>query len=166
MNPDEMMSREKVEVPPMSPMPMNEMPMDPMGMMPMDQMAMPMPMDQMPMPMDQMPMPMDQMPMMPPESDMMPMDPMAEMPPEAKEALMQPDPEITTVLMARLANLDRSELQELDKIITPEVAPIVLRLLPEMGQLFNAMEQEGFMEMREVDDESPAEEELGALGNV
>ena len=138
MNPDEMMSREQVEAPPMSPMPMDEMPMDPMGMMPMDQMAMP----------------------------MMPMDPMADMPPEAREALMQPDPEITTVLMARLANLDRSELQELDKIITPEVAPIVLRLLPEMGQLFNAMEQQGFMEMREVDDVPPAEEELGALGGV
>ena len=151
MNPDEMMSREQVEAPPVSPMPMDEMPMDPMGMMPMDQMA---------------------MPMMPPEGDMMAMDPMmrmdamADMPPDAREALMQPDPEITTVLMARLANLDRSELQELDKIITPEVAPIVLRLLPEMGQLFNAMEQQGFMEMWEVDYVRPAEEELGALGGV
>ena len=146
MNPDEMMSREQVEAPPMPPMPMDEMPVDPMGMMPMDQMA---------------------MPMMSPEGDMMPMDPMADVPPEAREALMQPDPEITTVLMARLANLDRSELRELDKIITPEVAPIVLRLLPEMGQLFSAMEQQGFMEMREVDDvPPPAEEELGALGQV
>jgi len=146
MNPEEMMLQEQVD----------PMPMDNMAMMPPvpDPMAM------------QPPVP-DPMAMQPEGEMMLPTDnPMAEMPPEAREALMQPDPEITTVLMARLANLDRSELQELDKIITPEVAPIVLRLLPEMGQLFNAMEQQGFMEMEEGEPPATAGEELGALGSV
>lgn len=139
MNPEEMMLQEQID--PMAPMPMDDMAMmppvpDPMAMQPEGEM------------------------MLPTEN------PMAEMPPEAREALMQPDPEITTVLMARLANLDRNELQELDRIITPESAPIVLRLLPEMGQLFNAMEQQGFMEMEEDEPPATAEEELGALGQV
>ena len=57
-------------------------------------------------------------------------NPLANMPPEAVEALMQPDDDIQAVLVARLSNMAPQELQMLDAAVTPEVAAVLVRLLP------------------------------------
>ena len=65
------------------------------------------------------------------------------MPPEAKANLMRPSEEMTAVLMARLANMSPEELRMLDKAITPETARILIKLLPELAELINAVEGMG-----------------------
>tara|TARA_Y100000114_G_scaffold28845_1_gene24629 strand:+ start:1190 stop:1486 length:297 start_codon:yes stop_codon:yes gene_type:complete len=69
-------------------------------------------------------------------------DPMSVMPPEAREALMQADEEIGAVLVARLANMSAEELRLLDSAITPEVARVLMKLLPELRQVIDAVESE------------------------
>jgi hypothetical protein len=105
---------------------------------------------------DMMMMPQDMMPqdMMP--QDMMPQDPMAEMPQEARDAVMQPSEELALVLMARLSNMAPEELQMLDTVITPEVARVLVRLLPELAEIINSIEG------------TPAEmqEQIGALSSM
>jgi|FLOH01.1.fsa_nt_gi hypothetical protein len=110
--------------------------------------------DMMMMPQDMMPqdmMPQDMMP-----QDMMPQDPMAEMPQEARDAVMQPSEELALVLMARLSNMAPEELQMLDTVITPEVARVLVRLLPELAEIINSIEG------------TPAEmqEQIGALSSM
>jgi hypothetical protein len=113
-------------------------------------------------------MPQEDMMMMPPEmmpqemqapmppQDMMPQDPMAEMPQEARDAVMQPSEELALVLMARLSNMAPEELQMLDTVITPEVARVLVRLLPELAEIINSIEG------------TPAEmqEQIGALSSM
>jgi|TARA_R110000796_G_scaffold133238_2_gene248781 hypothetical protein len=78
------------------------------------------------------------------------------MPPEAKANLMRPSEEITAVLMARLANMSEQELSMLDSAISPETARILMKLLPELAELINAVSGEG----------QPMQEEMGALSNM
>jgi len=101
--------------------------------------------------------------MMPPEmmpqemqAPMPPQDPMAEMPQEARDAVMQPSEELALVLMARLSNMAPEELQMLDTVITPEVARVLVRLLPELAEIINSIEG------------TPAEmqEQIGALSSM
>ena len=70
-----------------------------------------------------------QMPM--PGREMMPTD----MPDQAKMRLMQPSDEISAVLVSRLTNMSPEELRALDSAITPEVARVLMKLLPELRQL-------------------------------
>jgi len=112
------------------------------------------------MPQEDMMMPPEMMPQemqapMPPQ-DMMPQDPMAEMPQEARDAVMQPSEELALVLMARLSNMAPEELQMLDTVITPEVARVLVRLLPELAEIINSIEG------------TPAEmqEQIGALSTM
>ena len=109
---------------------------------------------------DMMMMPQEMMPQemqapMPPQ-DMMPQDPMAEMPQEARDAVMQPSEELALVLMARLSNMAPEELQMLDTVITPEVARVLVRLLPELAEIINSIEG------------TPAgmQEQIGALSSM
>tara|TARA_R110001583_G_scaffold24199_2_gene88505 strand:- start:183 stop:560 length:378 start_codon:yes stop_codon:yes gene_type:complete len=107
----------------------------------------------------QAPMPQDMMPQemqTPMPQDMMPQDPMAEMPQEARDAVMRPSEELALVLMARLSNMAPEELQMLDTVITPEVARVLVRLLPELAEIINSIEG------------TPAEmqEQIGALSSM
>ena len=88
---------------------------------------------------------------MPPERNMR-----TGMPPEAKANLMRPSEEMTAVLMARLSNMSEQELKMLDSAITPEVARVLLKLLPELSELINAVQG---MEM-------PEQQSMGALNSM
>lgn len=87
------------------------------------------------------------------------MDLMSVLPPEAREALMQPDEDIAAVLLARLANMSPQELQSLDSAITPAVAGVLMKLLPELRQIIDAVGAEG--EMPEQ-----AQPQMGALSGM
>jgi hypothetical protein len=127
-----------------------------MGNMPDRMMQRPMPeqaMMQRPMPDRAMPdrvmMP-DQMP----NREMMPKD----MPDQAKMRLMQPSAEISAVLVSRLTNMTPEELRSLDSAITPEVARVLMKLLPELRELIERVSQQGKERM--------PEEQMGALAGM
>jgi hypothetical protein len=112
------------------------------------------------------------------------------MPEEAKARLAQPSEKMKVVLMSRLAEMSPDELQALDKIITPEVLDVIMKLLPELGALIQEvmkmpeeamqeqeMPQEDMQEARMRQDEMPEddmamarermpEEDMGALANM
>ena len=67
--------------------------------------------------------------------EQMQQDPMQD--PRAVDALMQPSQEIQAVLVSRLSNMSPEDLQMLDTVITPEVARILVRLLPELQELID-----------------------------
>lgn len=75
------------------------------------------------------------------------------MPPEAIQTLMQPSEEMQAVLLARISNMAPQELQMLDSAITPEVANVLMKLLPELGEIINQIGGQ-------------AEPEMGALGSI
>ena len=64
-----------------------------------------------------------------------------QMPQEARARLMQPSEEIGAVLVARIANMEREELKMLDQAITPDVARVLIKLLPELQQIISQMSQ-------------------------
>ena len=110
-----------------------------------------------PMPMQGRPMPQQQRRMPPQEGANM--NPLSSMPAEARQALMRPSEEIRAVLMARLANMSPEELRMLDNAISPDVARVLIRLLPELQQIVeqvagNPREQE------------QPREGMGALGGM
>ena len=113
------------------------------------------------------------------------------MPPEAKQALSRPSEKMKVVLMSRLAEMSPEELQSLDKVITPEVLDVIMKLLPELGALIEQvmqsepqdemppqeMAQDDVQEVRVRQDEMPQEnmnmagermpeEDMGALANM
>ena len=112
------------------------------------------------------------------------------MPEEAKARLAQTSEKMKVVLMSRLAEMSPDELQALDKIITPEVLDVIMKLLPELGALIQEvmkmpeeamqeqeMPQEDMQEARMRQDEMPQddmamarermpEEDMGALANM
>ena len=67
-------------------------------------------------------------------------NPMRNLPPEAKKNLLQPDEEIAAMLVARLSAMSEQELAMLDTVITPEVAQVLMKLLPELQELIAAVE--------------------------
>ena len=77
--------------------------------------------------------------------------------PEAKMSLMRPSEEMTAVPMAPLANMSPEEVRVLDKAITPETARILIKLLPELAELINAVEGMGMQE---------GKKEMGALSKM
>jgi hypothetical protein len=86
------------------------------------------------------------------------------MPKEAKDVAMSPSEGIRNALMIRLTNMTPDELRMLDRAITPEVASVLIKLLPEMQQLIEMVEQSGVGDAMEEDQMMPAE--MGALGNM
>jgi len=82
------------------------------------------------------------------------------MPPEARGALMEPDEEIEIVLMSRIANMSQEELSLLDRAITPEVAQVLMKVLPELGEIIDKVQGE-------MEQPMPMEEPtMGALGGM
>ena len=70
-------------------------------------------------------------------------NPMRNLPPEAMKNLLQPDEDIAAMLVARLSAMSERELQMLDAVITPEVAQVLMKLLPELQELISAVEGGG-----------------------
>ena len=62
-------------------------------------------------------------------------NPMRNLPPEAMKNLLKPDEEIAAMLVARLSAMSEQELRMLDTVITPEVAKVLMKLLPELQEL-------------------------------
>jgi len=85
-------------------------------------------------------------------------DPLGAMPQQGRENLMKPSRSIGAVLVARLANMSQQELSMLDKAITPEVARVLMKLLPELQELIGEIEG---MNARQ-----PQRPQMGALGNM
>ena len=81
------------------------------------------------------------------------------MPPEARGALMEPDEEIEIVLMSRIANMSPEELALLDRAITPEVAQVLIKVLPELGEIIDKVQGQ----MQEPMMQEPP---MGALGGM
>ena len=86
------------------------------------------------------------------------------MPKEAKDVMMKPSEGIKNALLMRLSNMTPDELRMLDRAITPEVASVLMKLLPEMQELIEMVEQSGVGDAMEEDQMMPAE--MGALGNM
>ena len=78
---------------------------------------------------------MGERPQMDPAMDTVPSNVMQQMPPEARVRLMQPSEEIQAVLLARLSNMAPEELKMLDSAITPDVAQVLMKLLPELNEI-------------------------------
>jgi len=86
-------------------------------------------------------------------------------PEEAKENLKNPSESIQIVLMSRLAEMTKEELAMLDSAITPQVAKVLMKLLPELEMLIDAVQKEGGSEdMPEEKMEDDMPKEMGALG--
>ena len=96
-------------------------------------------------------------------------NPMRNLPPEAQKNLLQPDEEIAAMLVARLAAMSEQELAMLDTVITPEVAQVLMKLLPELQELIAAVEGGGAPQEapmpRQAPQEAPAPQ-MGALGGM
>ena len=85
-------------------------------------------------------------------------NPASQMPPEAVAQLMKPSEEIAAVLMARISNMDREDLVMLDQAITPEVARVMVKLLPELGAIISQVGGQA--------QAAPPQEQMGALGDM
>ena len=86
------------------------------------------------------------------------------MPKDAKDVMMKPSEGIKNALLMRLSNMTPEELRMLDEAITPKVASVLMKLLPEMQELIAMVEQSGVGDAMEEDQMMPAE--MGALGNM
>ena len=91
----------------------------------------------------------------------MPEEEMVGLTPEAVAQLMRPSEEIGAVLMARLGNMSQEELAMLDSAITPEIANVLKRLLPELTAIIEQIEGGEMMPEEQM---MMAEQEVGALG--
>jgi len=91
-------------------------------------------------------------------------NPMSILSPEVREGMMRPSEEIKAVLLARLSNMSPEELQMLDAAITPEVAQVLVRLLPELREI---VEQVGAQQSAPAE-QAPVQggEQMGALGGM
>jgi hypothetical protein len=70
-------------------------------------------------------------------------NPMQDLPQKGKDNLAKPQAEIAAVLVARLGLMSPQELEMLDMAITPEVADVLLKLLPELAELIDAVQGQG-----------------------
>ena len=102
-------------------------------------------------------------------------NPMRNLPPEARKNLLQPDEEIAAMLVARLSAMSEQELAMLDTVITPEVAQVLMKLLPELQELIAAVEGGGGEQMeapmlqqapRPQQAPRQAPPQMGALGGM
>ena len=89
-------------------------------------------------------------------------NPMNAMPAKGREHLMKSSQEIAAVLMARLANMSPEELRMLDSAITPAVARVLMRLLPELRELIGAVNAQN----AKMKPQQAMPKQMGALGNM
>jgi len=83
----------------------------------------------------------------------------------ATKNLMSADPDIQTVLVSRLSQMSPEELRVMDQALTPEVASILMKLLPELRQLIDLIGQQPQEKPQEnMQDDMP--KDMGALGNM
>ena len=93
---------------------------------------------------------------------------------EARQKVMGSSKTVASVLMSRLMEMSPKELQMLDKAITPDVAQVLIKLLPELKDLIEAVEQGGVGDAMEEDQEMMMDKEedgdmpkdMGALGSM
>ena len=82
----------------------------------------------------------------------------------------QASPEIAAALVQRLGSMSEQELAMLDSVITPEVASILMKLLPELAELIAAIEggAGGGQQAPDPRQMAPqaAPEQMGALGGM
>ena len=93
---------------------------------------------------------------------------------DARQKIMGSSKTVASILMSRLMEMTPEELQMLDKAITPDVAQVLIKLLPELKDLIEAVEQGGvgdampedqeMMMDKEEDDDMP--KDMGALGSM
>ena len=94
-------------------------------------------------------------------------NPMRNLPPEAMKNLLQPDEEIAAMLIARLSAMSEQELAMLDTVITPEVAQVLMKLLPELQELIAAVDGGGMAQEAPAPRQAPqAAPQMGALGGM
>ena len=89
----------------------------------------------------------------------------------ATQNLMSSDADIQAVLMSRISQMTPDELKALDSAVTPEVASALTKLLPELQELIDVLEQQGEMpENMEApmseEDTSGMPKDMGALGSM
>lgn len=96
------------------------------------------------------------------------MNPLAAMPAEARANLMKSSDGIRAVLMSRLANMGPEELRMLDSAITPEVARVLMKLLPELQELVQAVagQSKGMQRQAAPQQAGGMPRNMGALGNM
>ena len=83
----------------------------------------------------------------------------------ATRNLMSADPDIQTVLVSRLSQMSPEELRLMDQALTPEVASVLLKLLPELKELIYLIGQQPQAKAEEkMEDDMP--KDMGALGNM
>ena len=99
--------------------------------------------------------------------------PMRNLTPEATKSLLKPDEDIGAMLVARLSAMSDEELTMLDKVITPDVAQVLMKLLPELAELIAAVEgEEGGRNLGQPQaqpQQSPTPQmapQMGALGDM
>jgi hypothetical protein len=88
---------------------------------------------------------------------------------EAGDKIMQSSKTVATILMTRLTNMSPEELQMLDKAITPDVAGVLIKLLPELQQIIETVESSGVADAMPEDqmmDDDGMPKDMGALGNM
>ena len=90
----------------------------------------------------------------PPMDAAMDMPTETRMPADAVKRLMQPSEEIQAVLIARISNMAPEELKMLDSAITPDVARVLMKLLPELREIIAQIGQ------------APQRPPMGALGGM
>ena len=54
----------------------------------------------------------------------------------------KPSTEIASTILARLNAMTQDQITELDNLVTPEIAKALILLLPELGELINAVSDE------------------------
>jgi hypothetical protein len=92
-------------------------------------------------------------------------NPLAAMPAQSRENLMKSSDSIRAVLMGRLANMSAEDLRMLDSAITPEVARVLMKLLPELQELVEAVAGQG-AQMQRQEPAGGMPREMGALGHM
>jgi hypothetical protein len=96
------------------------------------------------------------------------MNPLSAVPAEGRANLMKSSDSIRAVLMSRLANMAPNELQMLDSAITPEVARVLMKLLPELQELVGAVssQRQGMQKRQAPQPAGGMPRNMGALGNM
>ncbi len=75
-------------------------------------------------------------------------------------------PEIAAALVQRLGSMSEQELAMLDSVISPEVAQVLMKLLPELAELIAAIEGGAGGGQAPMPRQMASEEQMGALGGM
>ena len=78
----------------------------------------------------------------------------------------QASPEIAAALVQRLGSMSEQELAMLDSVISPEVAQVLMKLLPELAELIAAIEGGAGGGQAPMPRQMAAEGQMGALGGM